>query len=35
MDFDGFYRDTSRRLLRYAYALTGDAGESQPGQDVT
>jgi hypothetical protein len=22
--FDAFYRDTSRRLLRYAYGLTGD-----------
>ncbi len=29
MDFDAFYRDTSRRLLRYAYALTGDPGETQ------
>ncbi|WP_328461521.1 SigE family RNA polymerase sigma factor [Actinoplanes sp. NBC_00393] len=29
MDFDGFYRDTSRRLMRYAYGLTGDAGEAQ------
>lgn len=29
MDFDKFYRDTSRRLLRYAYGLTGDAGEAQ------
>jgi RNA polymerase sigma-70 factor (sigma-E family) len=29
MDFDGFYRDTSRRLLRYAYGLTGDPGEAQ------
>jgi len=29
MDFDGFYRDTSRRLLRYAYGLTGDANEAQ------
>jgi RNA polymerase sigma-70 factor (ECF subfamily) len=29
MDFDAFYRDTSRRLLRYAYGLTGDAGEAQ------
>jgi RNA polymerase sigma-70 factor (ECF subfamily) len=29
MDFDGFYRDTSRRLLRYAYGLTGDASEAQ------
>src|SRR3954447_26828233 len=28
-DFDGFYRDTSRRLLRYAYGLTGDPGEAQ------
>ncbi len=24
-----FYRDTSRRLLRYAYGLTGDPGEAQ------
>jgi len=29
MDFDGFYRDTSRRLLRYAYGLTGDLAEAQ------
>jgi RNA polymerase sigma-70 factor (sigma-E family) len=29
MDFDAFYRDTSRRLLRYAYGLTGDAAEAQ------
>ena len=29
MDFDAFYRDTSRRLMRYAYGLTGDAGEAQ------
>ena len=29
MDFDAFYRDTSRRLLRYAYGLTGDPGEAQ------
>jgi RNA polymerase sigma-70 factor (ECF subfamily) len=28
-DFDGFYRDTSRRLTRYAYGLTGDPGEAQ------
>src|SRR3954447_19419347 len=28
-DFDGFYRDTSRRLLRYAYGLSGDANEAQ------
>ncbi|WP_305782876.1 SigE family RNA polymerase sigma factor [Symbioplanes lichenis] len=27
--FDAFYRDTSRRLTRYAYGLTGDAGEAQ------
>jgi RNA polymerase sigma-70 factor (ECF subfamily) len=27
--FDAFYRDTSRRLLRYSYGLTGDAAESQ------
>ncbi|MCA2216699.1 SigE family RNA polymerase sigma factor [Jidongwangia harbinensis] len=26
--FDAFYRDTSRRLLRYAYGLTGDASEA-------
>jgi RNA polymerase sigma-70 factor, ECF subfamily len=29
LDFDAFYRDTSRRLLRYAYGLTGDASEAQ------
>jgi hypothetical protein len=29
MDFDAFYRDTSRRLLRYAYGLTGDPAEAQ------
>ena len=29
MDFDEFYRDTSRRLLRYAYGLTGDPVEAQ------
>ncbi|MEU8241697.1 SigE family RNA polymerase sigma factor [Actinoplanes missouriensis] len=29
MDFDAFYRDTSRRLMRYAYGLTGDPGEAQ------
>ena len=29
MDFDAFYRDTSRRLTRYAYGLTGDPGEAQ------
>lgn len=29
MDFDGFYRDTARRLTRYAYGLTGDPGEAQ------
>jgi RNA polymerase sigma-70 factor (ECF subfamily) len=29
MDFDVFYRDTSRRLMRYAYGLTGDPGEAQ------
>ena len=29
MDFDGFYRDTSRRLLRYAYGLSGDPAEAQ------
>ncbi|BBH64365.1 RNA polymerase sigma24 factor [Actinoplanes sp. OR16] len=28
-DFDAFYRDTSRRLTRYAYGLTGDSGEAQ------
>lgn len=28
-DFDGFYRDTSRRLLRYAFGLTGDPVEAQ------
>ncbi|GID90666.1 SigE family RNA polymerase sigma factor [Amorphoplanes digitatis] len=28
-DFDAFYRDTSRRLLRYAYGLTGDPAEAQ------
>ncbi|WP_229069413.1 SigE family RNA polymerase sigma factor [Actinoplanes sp. DH11] len=28
-DFDEFYRDTSRRLTRYAYGLTGDPGEAQ------
>jgi RNA polymerase sigma-70 factor (ECF subfamily) len=28
-DFDGFYRDTSRRLLRYAYGLSGDPAEAQ------
>jgi len=28
-DFDEFYRDTSRRLVRYAYGLTGDAAEAQ------
>ncbi|MEU8814044.1 SigE family RNA polymerase sigma factor [Actinoplanes sp. NPDC048796] len=28
-DFDDFYRDTSRRLARYAYGLTGDATEAQ------
>lgn len=28
-DFDEFYRDTSQRLLRYAYGLTGDAGDAQ------
>jgi RNA polymerase sigma-70 factor (ECF subfamily) len=28
-DFDAFYRDTSRRLLRYAYGLTGDPVEAQ------
>ncbi len=29
MDFDAFYRDTSRRLARYAYGLTGDPVEAQ------
>jgi RNA polymerase sigma-70 factor (ECF subfamily) len=29
MDFDAFYRDTSRRLARYAYGLTGDPAEAQ------
>ena len=29
MDFDAFYRDTSRRLLRYAYGLSGDPAEAQ------
>jgi RNA polymerase sigma-70 factor (ECF subfamily) len=29
MDFDAFYRDTSRRLLRYAYGLTGNPAEAQ------
>jgi RNA polymerase sigma-70 factor (ECF subfamily) len=28
-EFDRFYRDTSRRLMRYAYGLSGDAAESQ------
>jgi RNA polymerase sigma-70 factor (ECF subfamily) len=27
--FDEFYRDTSLRLVRYAYALTGDLAEAQ------
>jgi RNA polymerase sigma-70 factor, ECF subfamily len=27
--FDAFYRDTSRRLVRYAYGLSGDAVEAQ------
>ena len=27
--FDEFYHGTSRRLLHYAYALTGDLGEAQ------
>jgi RNA polymerase sigma-70 factor, ECF subfamily len=27
--FDEFYRGTSRRLLRYAYGLTGDLGDAQ------
>ena len=29
MDFEAFYRDTSRRPMRYAYGLTGDPGEAQ------
>ena len=29
MDFDAFYRDTSRRLARYAYGLTGNPAETQ------
>ncbi|MEU8655149.1 SigE family RNA polymerase sigma factor [Actinoplanes philippinensis] len=29
MDFDDFYRDTARRLARYAYGLTGDPVEAQ------
>lgn len=28
-EFDRFYRDTTRRLMRYAYGLTGDQSESQ------
>lgn len=28
-DFDDFYRDTCRRLARYAYGLTGDPGDAQ------
>ncbi|WP_433296989.1 SigE family RNA polymerase sigma factor [Actinoplanes sp. CA-030573] len=28
-DFDAFYRDTARRLARYAYGLTGDPAETQ------
>jgi RNA polymerase sigma-70 factor, ECF subfamily len=28
-EFDAFYRGTSRRLVRYAYGLTGDASEAQ------
>src|SRR4029450_7690742 len=28
-DFDSFYRDTSRRLVRYAYGLSGDPAEAQ------
>jgi RNA polymerase sigma-70 factor (ECF subfamily) len=27
--FDAFYRDTSRRLARYAYGLAGDVAEAQ------
>jgi len=27
--FDGFYRDTSLRMMRYGYALTGDLAEAQ------
>jgi RNA polymerase sigma-70 factor, ECF subfamily len=30
--FDEFYRDTSVRMVRYAYAMTGDLGDAQ---DVT
>ena len=30
-NFDDFYRDTSRRLLRYACGLTGDPAEAQRG----
>ena len=28
-EFDTFYRDTSRRLARYAYGLTGDPADAQ------
>src|SRR5689334_6899970 len=28
-EFDEFYRDTSRRLARYAYGLTGDVADAQ------
>ena len=28
-EFDGFYRDTAARMVRYAYALTGDLAEAQ------
>ncbi|MFI5888836.1 SigE family RNA polymerase sigma factor [Actinoplanes sp. NPDC051513] len=28
-EFDAFYRDTARRLARYAYGLTGDPAETQ------
>ncbi|WP_425455244.1 RNA polymerase sigma factor [Allorhizocola rhizosphaerae] len=28
-DFESFYEGTSRRLLRYAYGLTGDLAEAQ------
>jgi RNA polymerase sigma-70 factor (ECF subfamily) len=27
--FDEFYRDTSARMVRYGYAMTGDLGEAQ------
>jgi DNA-directed RNA polymerase specialized sigma24 family protein len=28
-EFDEFYRATSRRVLRYAYAVTGDLSEAR------